>query len=76
MCHAASGRGDAMAGLGKGRAVDVAAAQLVARETGLLVGMPGIEDLAGAGLDLASRYRVSAAHDARTIDLLRGLAGR
>lgn len=76
LCHAAGGRGDAMAGLGPGRAVDVAAAQLVARETGLLVGMPRVEDLAGVPLDLDGRFRVSAAHDGDTIDLLRSLSRR
>ena len=40
LCHTAAGRADAMAGLGCGRSVDIAAAQLVAREAGLLVGLP------------------------------------
>ena len=73
LCHTAAGRGDAMAGLGPGRSVDVAAAQLVARETGLLVGMPGAQDLPGAALDIAGRYHVYAAHDAATLALLRTL---
>lgn len=72
LCHTAGGRGDAMSGMGPGRAVNVAAAQLVARETGLLVGMPGTEDVEGTPLDLDARFRVTAAHDADTIDLLRG----
>jgi myo-inositol-1(or 4)-monophosphatase len=73
LCHTAAGRGDAMAGLARGRAVDVAAAQLVAREAGLLVGMPGVDDLPGIALDMKERFGVTAAHDAATIDLLRGL---
>lgn len=75
LCHTAGGRADAMAGMGPGRSVDVAAAQLVARETGLLVGMPGTEDVHGTPLDLGARFRVTAAHDAATIDLLRELGG-
>lgn len=75
LCHTAGGRGDAMCGMGPGRVVDVAAAQLVARETGLLVGMPGTEDVVGTPLDLDVRFRVTAAHDAATIDLLRGPGG-
>lgn len=75
LCHAAAGRGDALAGLGPGRVVDVAAAQLVAREAGLLVGLPGVSDLPGLPLDMEGRFGVTAAHDPATIDLLRGLAG-
>lgn len=74
LCHTAAGRGDAMAALGPGRSVDVAAAQLVAIEAGLVVGMPGEHDLPGAALDIAARYRVYAAHDAATLSLLRALA--
>ena len=40
-------RCDAMAGLGRGRSVDVAAAQLVAREAGLRWACPGPDDLPG-----------------------------
>lgn len=72
LCHTAGGRGDAMCGMGPGRAVDVAAAQLVARETGLLVGMPGTADVDATPLDLEVRFRVTAAYDPETIDLLRG----
>ncbi|MGD9570453.1 MAG: inositol monophosphatase family protein [Thermoleophilia bacterium] len=73
LCHVAGGRGDAMAGMGPGRSVDVAAAQLIAREAGVLVGMPGTGDLAGTPLDLDGRFGVTAAHDEAAIDLLRGL---
>jgi len=76
LCHTAAGRADAMVGLGPARAVDVAAAQLVVQETGLLVGVPHPEDLAATPLDMAARFRMTAAHDYETIDLLRGLSGR
>lgn len=74
LCHTAAGRGDAMAALGPARSVDVAAAQLVAAEAGLVVGMPGQDDLPGAALDIAARYHVYAAHDAETLSMLRALA--
>lgn len=76
LCHTAAGRGEAMAGLGPGRAIDVAAAQLIAREAGLLVGMPRPADTAAVALDLVGRFRVCAARDAEVIDVLRGLAAR
>jgi myo-inositol-1(or 4)-monophosphatase len=70
LCHAAAGRGDGMAGLAPGRAVDVAAAQLVAREAGLLVGMPGEADLPGAPLDVTTRLLVAAAPSRESLELL------
>lgn len=70
LCHTAAGRGDAMAGLGPGRAVDIAAAQLVAREAGLVVGIPAAEALAAAPLDLTTRYPVIAARDEAVLALL------
>lgn len=76
LCHAAAGRGEAMTSLGRGRAVDVAAAQLIAREAGLLVGMPRVGDTDAVPLDLAARFRVCAARDDEVLDVLRGLAAR
>lgn len=73
LCYAGAGRGDAMVGLGPGRAVDVAAAQLFAREAGLLVGMPGPADLAGAPLDVTSHRHVVGARDAEILALLRSV---
>jgi myo-inositol-1(or 4)-monophosphatase len=70
MCHAAAGRGDAMVGLGPGRAVDIAAAQLVAREAGMIVGLPEPERLDGAPLDVTTHHRVTVAPDRATLDLL------
>jgi myo-inositol-1(or 4)-monophosphatase len=72
LCHTAAGRADAMAGLGWGRAVDVAAAQLVAREAGLLVGVPAPAELPGLPLDLTTRFQVLAAPDEATLQLLSG----
>ena len=73
LCHAAAGRGDAMVGLGLGRSIDIAAAQLVAREAGLLVGLPREEDLPGMTLRLDARFHVLGARDADTMRLLEGL---
>ncbi|WP_217914574.1 inositol monophosphatase family protein [Miltoncostaea marina] len=75
LCHVAAGRGDAMAGLAPGRSVDVAAAQLVVRETGLHVGMPRAADVDAAPLAISARYHVTAAADPATLDLLAGLTG-
>ncbi len=76
MCHTAAGRGDAMVCLGPGRTVDVAAAQLIAREAGLVVGLPSAEALAGVPLDLETRFHVTAARDLGTLDLLGRAAAR
>jgi myo-inositol-1(or 4)-monophosphatase len=70
LCHTAAGRADGMAGLGRGRAVDVAAALLVAREAGLLVGLPSAGALAGSLLDLRASFPVLAARDEATLALL------
>lgn len=71
LCYAAAGRCDAMVGLGPGRAVDVAAAQLFAVEAGLLVGMPGREDLEGAPLDVTTHRHILAARDEAALTLMR-----
>ena len=70
LCYVAAGRGDAMVGLGPGRAVDVAGAQLFAREAGLLVGMPRPADVASAPLDLTTRRTIAAARDERLLELM------
>jgi myo-inositol-1(or 4)-monophosphatase len=72
LCHTAAGRADAMAGLGRCRPVDIAAAQLVAREAGLLVGLPSVAALAGTPLDLSARFQVLAARDEPELELLAG----
>lgn len=76
LCHTAGGRGDAMVALGPGRSVDVAAAQLIAREAGLIVGLPSVAALATTPLDLRARFHVTAAHDEATLDLLGRVAAR
>jgi myo-inositol-1(or 4)-monophosphatase len=70
LCYAGAGRGDAMVGLGPGRAVDVAAAQLFAREAGLIVGMPTVEELPGAPLDVTTHRTIAAARDPEALDLM------
>ena len=70
LCQTAAGRGDAMAGLGPGRAVDVAAAQLVATEAGLAVGVPEEAGLASTPLDLSGRFHIAAAHDREGLALM------
>ncbi len=70
LCHVAAGRAEAMAGLGGGRAVDVAAAQLVAHEAGMTVGLPEPDDRPGVPLDVTTRFRALAAHDPATLALL------
>jgi myo-inositol-1(or 4)-monophosphatase len=76
LCLVAAGRADAMVGLGAGRAVDIAAAQLVAREAGLIVGLPEPGELDGAPLDVTTHSHVVAARDHATLDLLAGILSR
>ena len=59
-----------MAGLGGGRAVDVAAAQLVAHEAGMAVGLPEPSDRSRVPLDVTTHFRALAAHDPATLALL------
>lgn len=73
LCHTAAGRGDAMVGLSPGRSIDIAAAQLVAGEAGLLVGLPRVRDTPGTTLRLHARFHVLGARDAAAMDLLAGL---
>ena len=73
LCYTAAGRGDAMVGLGPGRPVDVAAAQLFAREAGLLVGMPDPGDLLDVPLDVVTHRHVIGARDPETFELLRSV---
>lgn len=73
LCHLADGRGDGLVCLGHARSVDVAAAQLVAREAGAIVGMPGPETAGTAGLGLEGRFHLVAAHDAPAVRTLAAL---
>jgi myo-inositol-1(or 4)-monophosphatase len=65
MCLVAAGRLDAMVTLREVRSVDVAAAQLLVREAGGTVALPG-----GDTLDLEMRSRVVAARDAELAEKL------
>jgi myo-inositol-1(or 4)-monophosphatase len=65
MCLVAGGRLDAMVTLREVRSVDVAAAQLIVREAGGAVALPG-----GDVLDLDMRSRALAARDAATLERL------
>ena len=56
----AMGRFDGLVGLGAARAVDVAAAQLIASELGCVVGLPTEADTGASPLDMGSRRRVVA----------------
>ena len=59
-----AGRVDGMATLGPARSVDVAAAQLIVRESGGLVAFTAFEEPLGAPLDLVARSPVVAARTA------------
>jgi hypothetical protein len=59
-----------MVGLSPARAVDIAAAQLFAREAGAVVGMPDPADVERAPLDAVSRRPVVAARSAEALPTL------
>jgi myo-inositol-1(or 4)-monophosphatase len=62
LCHLAAGRADGVCSLKGARSVDIAAAQLLVRETGMAIELfesPG--PFTGAPLDLEGRSRVAAA---------------
>jgi myo-inositol-1(or 4)-monophosphatase len=61
LCHLAAGRVDAVCSLKAARAVDIAAAQLLVREVGLLIELPDAGPFGEAPLDLEGRSRVVAA---------------
>jgi myo-inositol-1(or 4)-monophosphatase len=69
VCWIAAGRFDGMLTTRPCRSVDIAAAQLVAREAGAVVDFPGV-GLEGAGLDLDARYQVVSALDAELLEPL------
>jgi myo-inositol-1(or 4)-monophosphatase len=71
LCSVGAGRVDGLAGLGRARAVDIAAAQLFCREAGALVGLPREEDLVDAPIDVSTRHAVVAARDEEGLALLR-----
>lgn len=61
LCQLAPTRVDGMFTLRPTRSVDVAAAQLIVRETGAVVAFPGFDDPLGAPLDIEPHSRVVAA---------------
>jgi myo-inositol-1(or 4)-monophosphatase len=61
LCHLAAGRVDAVASLRAARSVDIAAAQLIARERGVTVELFDEPPLTAAPLDLVPRSRLAAA---------------
>jgi myo-inositol-1(or 4)-monophosphatase len=69
LCYVAAGRFDGMLTGRACRSVDLAAAQLIAREAGAVVDLPGV-GLEGAGLSLDARYHVAAALDAEMLEPL------
>ena len=67
LCQLAAGRVDGMITLGRCRSVDVAAAQLIVRESGGLVAFTAFEDPLGAPLDLISHSPIAAARSATAL---------
>jgi len=61
LCHLAAGRVDAVCSLKAARAVDIAAAQLFVRESGLAIDLPEAPPFGEAPLDTVGRSRVVAA---------------
>jgi myo-inositol-1(or 4)-monophosphatase len=70
LCYVAAGRFDGMITTRNCRSVDVAAAQLVAREAGAAVEFAGMGE-SEAPLDLSARYDVAAARTASDLQVLR-----
>lgn len=73
LCLLAGGRVDGMLTLWRCRAVDAAAAQLIAREAGALVAFPAFEDPLAAPLDLLPHSPVVAARSPRGLAELVGV---
>jgi myo-inositol-1(or 4)-monophosphatase len=78
LCHLADGRLDAVCSLKPARSVDVAAGQLLVRETGMAIEFvdreaKGASSFLGSALDLESRSRIAAAG---TEELCRALSDR
>ena len=65
LCHLAAGRVDGVVSLKAARSVDIAAAQLLVRERGLVIELPEAPPFGAAPLDLAARSRVVAAGSER-----------
>jgi myo-inositol-1(or 4)-monophosphatase len=61
LCHLAAGRVDGVVSLKPARSVDIAAAQLLVRERGIVIDLPDAPPFGAAPLDLEGRSRVAAA---------------
>lgn len=70
LCHLAAGRVDAVVSLKPIRSVDIAAAQLLLRERGFAITLPGAGSFLRAPLDVTSRSRVVAAGTPELCDRL------
>jgi myo-inositol-1(or 4)-monophosphatase len=70
LCYVAAGRFDGMLTARGSRSVDAAAGQLIAREAGAALELPGVE-LSAARLGLGARYHVTAALDPELLAVLR-----
>ena len=75
LCYVAAGRFDGALTARGCRSVDAAAGQLIAREAGAALELPGFE-LAEAPLDLGARYHVTAALDDELLASLREVQRR
>lgn len=75
LCYVAAGRFDGALTARGCRSVDAAAGQLIAREAGAVIELPGYE-LSEATLDLGARYHVTAALDADMLAQLREVQRR
>ena len=64
LCHLAAGRVDAVCSLKPIRSVDIAAAQLLCRERGLVLELPDAPNLDDHPLDLVGRSRITAGANA------------
>ena len=73
MCQLAPARCDGMLTLWRTRSVDIAAAQLIAREAGAHVAFPAFEDPLGAPLDLEPHSPVVGARSAEGLARLRSI---
>ncbi len=70
LCYLAAGRYDAVVSLKPARSVDIAAAQLLVRERGLVIQLPEDGTFGDAELDLEGRSRVVAAGSSERCDEL------
>jgi len=73
LCQLAATRVDGFVTLWRTRAVDVAAAQLIVRESGGLVAFPAFDDPLGAPLDLQPHSPVIAARTGEALEQLRAV---